>query len=572
MSELLIKMTKLYKIPSRVQDNKVLLLLLVCFALLLWSGVDQIYHQDEWTNIVIAQGIGVTPHPPLAIGLLKIGGYLFGFNHDRRMPAIFAIFNFFLVYLLAKKITKNKNVGLWAAFLFTFCDYSIIAGLQIDMVDGVLVPFFALLTYYAYLRQPEEKSYIWKTVFFLGIIGGILTKLSYVLFLGALAFDRFWAIYELNKDKLGKIENLKKTAWQFIKWSLPIIFIMVGFYVYFSIFRHRVVDYALHYKTLDFLTRKYLDLGFKIMKSLVWLSPLVFLPTVYAFFKKDFRSKFRLLFAYLLINLFFYTVPFDFATFAIERYFMFMIASCCIISAAVLYEFTKEHSIKKNITHISAIAFIFAEFSYLLLSAVYKILPLDPKVEYFNHIKNLDINFFIPLMGGSGPIGFYLPAKWILLMWLICSAALLGSIFSRRYRVDFITLFIIFGLGYNLIVLQEHLFGKMYGSPAKVARETVDYVLNNPSIDTVITYYDIGSYDLRVANKHNARFYTTATRDYSTRLTYWRGDYMIVDFPEISKEHLYWKLISRCPVIKSFNDKLINSYIFDCHSIPPVAE
>jgi 4-amino-4-deoxy-L-arabinose transferase-like glycosyltransferase len=562
-------MTKLYKIATKIKDNPILFLLFCSFVLLLWAGVDQIYHQDEWTSITIAMGVGTTPHPPLAIGLLKIGGNLLGFDKVRVVAAILSILNFFLVYIVAKKITKSKNVGLWAVFLFTFSAYSIIAGLQTDLVDGTLVPLFILVTYYAYLRQSEKNNNLWRIIFFLGIIGGLLTKLSFVLFLGALALDRFLTIYELNRNKLGKLEDLRKTIWQFIKWSIPIVIVMAVFYLFFSIFRHRVVDYALHYNSLNFLSRKYLDLGFKIMKSLVWLSPLVFLPTAYAFLRKDLRSKFRLLFSYLIINLLFYAVLFDFSTFAIERYFMFMIVSCSIISAAVLSEFAKEYSIKKNIIPIFTLTSIFAALSYFLLTASYKILPLDPKVEYFNHIKNFDINFFIPLMGGSGPIGFYLPAKWILLMWLISLAVLGGAIFSKKYRVIFVTFFIVFGVGYNTIVLQEYLFGKMYGSPANIARETVDYIINNPAIDTVITYYDTGTYDLRVANKYTARFYTTATRDYSERLTLWRGYYMIVNFPEISKEHKYWKLIERCPVIKSFNDKKINSYIFDCSSIPP---
>ncbi len=105
------------------------------------------------------------------------------------------------------------------------------------------------------------------------------------------------------------------------------------------------------------------------------------------------------------------------------------------------------------------------------------------------------------------------------------------------------------------------------GSPAKIARASVDYVLRNKNIPGVITYNDIAVYDLKINKKYISRFYTTPTRDYTDKLTAFRGYYLVVDFPSIDKNDKHWKLIKDCPITKQFRDKDISSYIFDCRHL-----
>jgi len=128
----------------------------------------------------------------------------------------------------------------------------------------------------------------------------------------------------------------------------------------------------------------------------------------------------------------------------------------------------------------------------------------------------------------------------------------------------FLAVFIVFGVGYNILFSAEYLFGPINGSVDKVAKETIQYVNSSNAVKEVITYYDIGAYYLRLSGKYNARFYTAPTRDYSERINAYRGQYMIVDFPGIDKDGRYWPVISKCPLLKKFQDKKIESYIFDC--------
>ena len=130
-------------------------------------------------------------------------------------------------------------------------------------------------------------------------------------------------------------------------------------------------------------------------------------------------------------------------------------------------------------------------------------------------------------------------------------------------------IFIIFGVGYNILLSSEHLFGNLYGSVDRITKKSVDYVVNNKEIDGVITYYDAGVYYLKINNKYISRFYTAPKRDYTIKLTEYRGHYLIVDFPAIDKKSEYWRLISRCNLDKKFTDKYVDSYIFDCRGALP---
>ena len=125
-------------------------------------------------------------------------------------------------------------------------------------------------------------------------------------------------------------------------------------------------------------------------------------------------------------------------------------------------------------------------------------------------------------------------------------------------------MFIIFGVGYNLIFLNEYLGSSVYGNVPKLSEETIGQVLKDKEINGVITYYDIGAYYLILGGKYGSRFYTAPTRDYTKKLTEYRGHYMIVDFPGIDKNSEYWRLISRCNLNNKFNNKNVDSYVFDC--------
>ena len=562
----------------------VLAILLVFLAARL-PAVNQIYHQDEYKWAMQADPVSdwASPHPPMGKQTLRFTGNILGFENLRFAPLLFSFLCLALIYLTIKKITKKTRVALLGAFLFSINVYSVIASLQID-IDGAILPFFILLTYYAYLNLLTENKKFWWVVFGIGIAGGFLTKLSFFIFVGALVADYVITIYYS-----GQL-NIKRVAAKGLKFAVIFALLVTAYYYLNPSGTNRVIEYGRHFNSLNFASRAYFELAFKILKSLVWLSPLLLLPVIAGLLNRDVIKRYRFWYIYLFFNLLFYIVLFDFAKLTVERYLMFLIIPCCIISAGVLGELTEGFSWRKEYRKIFLISLAFVLFSAVILSIPHSVLPLDPKINYVNHIKNLDFNFLIPFTGGSGPVGFYFSAQYILWSWigavmLLALGLLLksGKPCSRfsdcdevakktsenslRGKQKFILGFIIFGIGYNALFLNEYLFGGLFGSVPNVAKASVQYVLNNPEIKDATTYYDTGNYYLILANKSAGRFFTAPSRDYSPRFNAYKGYYMVVDFPAIDRNGRYWPFLERCKLDKQFNDKHVNSYIFNCTEI-----
>src|SRR3989344_6308723 len=282
-------------------------------------AVQQIYHQDEYKWAMQADPVSdwASPHPPMGKQTLRFTGNILGFENLRFAPLLFSFLCLALIYLTIKKITKKTRVALLGAFLFSINVYSVIASLQVD-IDGAILPFFILLTYYAYLQLFTSNKKFWWVVFGIGELGGFLTKLSFVIFVGALMVDYLLTIYYL-----GQL-NIKKIATKSLKFAGILALIVVAAY-YFSPDRiNTVIEYGRHFQSLNFASRAYFELVFKILKSLVWLSPLLLLPVVAGLFNREAVKKYRFWYIFLFFNLIFYLVIFDFAKLTVERYLMFL--------------------------------------------------------------------------------------------------------------------------------------------------------------------------------------------------------------------------------------------------------
>ena len=537
------------------------ILFIIFIALFIWTrflGFGHIYHQDEYRWASIADpffGDLESPHPPLPEYLYKAVGQYWNFDYLRIIPLVFSFLSLVLLYLIVKKLTDKTAVGLVAVALFVVNIYSAIANLQID-IDGAILPFFVLLGYYAYLylyENPRSKKY-W-VIFLISLVGGFFTKLSFLLFLGSLI------IYFISINLIGggKRISLRK----FLYFLAPMVVLGVAFYILYSLKFEFIIRYAESFNVFNFGSRKYFDLGFKIFKSFVWLSPLLTLPLLTGLFDRSVLQKYGFWYLYLLVNLIFYTVAFDFATRTIERYFMFLIIPAIIISSQVLYNAVSKYGTYKYWgTRLAIILFIV--FIVGILSLPFEVLPLDPKTGYVEKVKALDFNFLIPFSGGSGPSGFYFSAQFILWSWVVSLVCWLAVFFKSKFAKPTLLLFLVFGIGYNIVFLNEYLGKSFYGNVPSLSKKTIEYVLENKEIKNVITYYDVGAYYLRKSDQYSSRFYTAPSRDYVPKLSMFDGYYMIVDFPPIDKNGRYWPLISRCDLVQTFSDKSANSYIFNC--------
>lgn len=545
-----------------LKNNKWFWIIFAVFIFTRFLGLDQIYHQDEyrWASIANpAFGDLSSPHPPLPENLYKLAGRVFGFDYLRIVPFVFSFLNLVLIYLASLKTTKSKKIALIAAGLFTVNVYSLIANLQID-IDGTILPFFILFSYYVYLHILDGRNKKkWLTAFGFVVAGGFLTKLSFLFFVGALIIDQGLRAYHSRKNNFKEVFN---RLWP---WIIGFLLAGLSFYYFYVSNFGRIIEYAKHFNSLNFSSRAYFDLVFKILKSFVWLSPLLALPVIYGLFKKDIFNKYQIWFIYLFLNLIFYLILFDFSTLTVERYFMFWIVPSVLIAAQVISDFLGRQPIHKKVYIFAVVAFVL--MAYIILYIPHDVLPLNPKTAFLDRVKALSFDFLIPFTGGSGPSGFYFSAWFIVISWLIAAFSLAGSIYAKKIRSSFLAVFIIFGFGYNTLFSNEYLSGSVYGSVDRVAKNTIRYVNSEETIKEVITYYDIGAYYLYLSGKYSSRFYTAPARDYTPKIQSYRGQYMIVDFPAIDKDGRYWPLISRCPLIKKFQDKKIESYVFDCSKI-----
>lgn len=546
-----------------IKNHHWIFIIFVVFIFTRFLGLDQIYHQDEYrwaaiVNPILSEGIG--SHPPINRLSLGFIGSIFGYDNLRITPFVFSIFNLLLVYLISLKLSGNKKIAHLAAGLFLVNVYSLIANLQID-IDGAILPFFVLLSAYAYFNVLEgSRLKIWLIILGLAIAGGFLAKLSFILFIGAIIIDQFFRIY----NQKGSSE-LKKSFHKLWPWAVGLL-VAGGAFCYFYVTNLGIViEYASHFNSLNFESRTYFDLAFKVFKSFVWLSPLLLLPALYGVFVKDILIKYRVWFIYLFFNLVFYLILFDFTTLTIERYFIFWMIPSVLIGAQVISDIFKGAVLHKKIYIIVGITFVLT--SLFILPMPHDVIPLNPKAAYVDRVKSLDFNFLIPFTGGSGPSGFYFSAWYIILSWLIAIITLVGAVYGKKIKSLCLAIFIVFGVGYNILFSAEYLFGFVYGSVNKVAKETIEYVNSNETVVGVITYYDIGAYYLRLSGKYDSRFYTAPKRDYVPKIEGYRGHYMIVDFPAVDKGGRYWPLIARCPLLKKFQDKKIESYVFDCSNI-----
>ena len=520
------------KLGMAVAAWPTLVLVLVGFLFLLFLGFGQVYHQDEyrWVEMVLKIHDNPVDHPPMAPFLYGIVVRLFGDASLRLVPALMGLANMVLVYLVSVRLSARRRVGILAAFLFASCSYSLIASLQID-IDGAVLPFFVLASVYCYLRA-QEGNRLWLLVLAVALAGGFLTKLSFVLCAGAIAMDYAMSVRAAR-------------SW---------------------LFSGAVIAHARDFNLFNFASRAYLDLVFKVLKSFVLLSPLLALPAMAGFFMREVRRRYRLWYLFLLFNFIFYLVIFDFSTLTVERYFMFLIAPCAVIAADVLYRWWTKTSRQPN--QVALAVGVALLIGTLALALPHTILPQYPKIAFVNAVRSLDFSFLLPITGGSGPAGLYVSARFILWMGAASMGALAGWRYMHRYRSFFLALFIACGLLSSLVITQEYLVGGLYGDVSKLVRQTVAYVNANPDIKHVGTYYDIGLYDLQASGKYANRFYLAPNRDYAHGIQTFRGHYMVVDFPKVDNSHPYLQAIQRCPVIKTFTEREIQSYVYDCTKLP----
>ncbi|MBI2670127.1 MAG: glycosyltransferase family 39 protein [Candidatus Yanofskybacteria bacterium] len=548
---------------QKMNTRAILVIIFILFLILRIPGLDLPYHQDErvWPGFGSAGlgGLGGFVHPPLTPLIFFVAVKAFGEDNLRHLPFLFGIANFWLLFVLVKRRFSTK-AALWSVLFFSAGFFSVLASLMID-TDGQVLPFFFLLSALFYYKWREsinlKKKLILGSVLAVFIFLGSLTKVSFVIALGAIALDFLYSQkHLLSRRKLFKFASIG------IGILASLFLLILGImHILPNADISRPLSYWKHF--VVFSDRNYLQISIQFFKALLYSSPLLLLPLL--FLTKDLARKLRLFIIFLILGLIFYLVLFDFSSGALDRYFQFMIVPLSVISGVVVSNIFEGQSVYNKWRVIVfgcaiGLALFFLQFLPHFVPALY------PKTEWFNRILSLKWNFLFPFIGGSGPMGFYVSWLFMALAWLIALILVILSFIKTKWQKSFLAIILILGFFYNGIFVEEYLFGKINGSPTVVLKNAVDFIKNDPDIEKVITYNNIGYRELLKIDKYQRRLYAAPKFEssYTDILKNFKGHYLIIEIPRLHSDSPYVKYFSSCRKVYEEYSGKIPARIYDC--------
>jgi len=539
---------------------------LVIFCLLLFVfltprllGTSLPYHQDEWKNVSASRSVATAgaffAHPPLMQMIFVASNFILGDQNMRLLPLFFSVASIVLLYIVVSR-RIGERAALWSALLFAFCFYNILGSLSPD-VDGAILPFFFLLSVYAYDRKLLPLLTI-------SLLIGLLVKLSFILVVGTILVDYLWQERKVLNTKKIFFSSLALLA--FGALYMAILYFIKAVYPAFDM--NIMLGHANQYT--GELGRNWIQIIVQGVKSLQYLSPLLLVPLL--FINKDIFKKTRIFFVYLLLGLIFYFVLFDFSRAALDKYLMFTILPLSVICGAILANiFNSESNISnKQKTFSVLFGFALAFLLFTLNFLTHSIPSLYPKTEWFSKVAHLQWNILNPFHGGSGPLGFYVSFLFIATSFI--ASILLGLIgyFKKEWRFQVSITLIIVGLSYNIFFAEELLVGRVNGSAPKVLREATSFINGNSKIKEVITYNDIGGYELSKEKKYAGRIYATPESEDGYRKKFAEytknkiGYFLVVDIPRINPKSFYGQYFASCQTEFQSKSGEIEAKVYSC--------
>ena len=180
-------------------------------------------------------------HPPLGKIIISIPVYLFGFSPFtfRLMNNLFGIILIPIMYILAKKIFKNRKWALLGGLLMMFDNFHF-AHTRICLIDGIQVTFILLSVLFMknYLDLKKKDRFKLKAInlllsgLFIGCAISTKWNASYILIgLAVIFFSHLLKEYKINIIKIIKKKLTLNIILKYLK-----LFIIIPISLYFIIF------------------------------------------------------------------------------------------------------------------------------------------------------------------------------------------------------------------------------------------------------------------------------------------------------------------------------------------------
>ncbi|MBI5458038.1 glycosyltransferase [Candidatus Kaiserbacteria bacterium] len=551
------------------REMVVVLVLLAAFVAIRLPGLSLPYHQDEAKigEIVRSHMVGaLSGHPPLTELLYLSAGDIVGSDHLRLIPLIFGVLSAILLYAIVR-----RRAGLHAAYaslaLYIICMYGVFASLMVD-TDGAVLPTLFLAAVYAYDRFRDAASarvsYVWLSVLALALIAGFLTKLSFVLVLGALALDYLFEVRHRLTRRL-----LIRAVFAALVCGVAAAVALASAHFFLPSFDvSQTILHALSY--VRFEGRGYLQILIQAVKAVFYLSPLLLLPLV--FLTKDTFTKNRIFFVYLGLGAFFYFVLFDFSQGALDKYLMYTIVPLAAIMGTIFTDAMRGLTVRA----LAAGSILGAMCATLLVALNFlspSVMPLYPKTEWLSAIAAGNWNILMPFTGGDGPIGFYVSFLVIAAGFGISAALAALALFVPKARGALLVALIVVGVAFNGIFIEEYIWGRINGSAPSALRASLAYIASSDDVKSIISHGEIGAYELRGMGKFSGRFYAVPGYEEGHKALFskFTGAYLVVGVPRFNDASFYSKFFSTCTPIFTTSSGVINAYVYGCAGSDPYA-
>ncbi|MSU73669.1 hypothetical protein EXS56_00855 [Candidatus Kaiserbacteria bacterium] len=552
--------------PGKRELIAIAVLLLVFVAIRL-PGLSLPYHQDEWKNAEMVRTHmvgGLSAHPPLMELIYRWSGEIAGADNLRLMPLVFGVASAWLLYAVVRR-RAGVAAALYATGLYAVSAYAVLASLMLDM-DGTILPAFFLAAVYAYDRYRDSasvrSSYGWLLVLALALVVGFLTKLSFVLVLGALILDYLFEVRHrltrglLIRAGLGAIGCM----------GVGVIAI-AGAHLFIPSFDvSQTIVHALSY--VRFEGRGYLQILIQAVKALFYLSPLLLVPLV--LMSKDSFTKNRIFVVYLALGAFFYLVLFDFSQGALDKYLMYTIVPLAALVGTIFAGATRGLTMRTLVPG----SLLGAGCAALLIALNFlspSVMPLYPKTEWLSAIAAGNWNILMPFTGGNGPIGFYVSFLVITAGFGISAVLALLARYTHMRKMLVVALIVV-GVTFNGIFIEEYLWGRINGSAPEVLQASLAYI-KNADVKSIITHADTGAYELQGMRKYSGRFYAVPGYEEGHRALFAKhtGQYLVVDVPLLNEGGFYRRFFSTCTPVFTASSGVIRAYVYDCAGSDPYA-
>ncbi len=550
------------------REVAVVLVLLAAFIAIRIPGLSLPYHQDEAKigELVRSHMVGaLSGHPPLTELLYLSAGDIVGSDHLRLIPLAFGVLSAILLYAIVRR-RAGVHAALAALSLYAICMYGVFASLMVD-TDGAVLPTLFLAAVYAYDRfrtaASSRDSYVWLSLLALALVVGFLTKLSFVLVLGALIIDYLLEV----RHRLTRALVIRASFAVLACGGVGLIAIASAHFFLPSFDVSQTVMHALYY--VRFEGRGYLQILIQAVKAVFYLSPLLLVPLV--FMSKDSLAKNRIFVVYLGLGAFFYFVLFDFSQGALDKYLMYTIVPLAAIVGTILADALRGLTMR-TLALGTLLGLGCAAVLVALNFLSPQVLPLYPKTEWLSAIAHGNWNILFPFTGGDGPIGVYVSFIFLAGGYLISGILVFAARLMPRARRAFLVAFIVVGIASNAVFIEELLFGRINGSAPDALRASLAYIADS-DVKSVISHGEAGAYELRGMGKFAGRFYAVPGYEEGHRVLFAKhtGQYLVVDVPHLNDESFYAKFFNTCTPVFATSSGVIQAHVYDCAGSDPYA-